>query len=251
MTKQPFVIYGRKPVLESIRSRAPLSKIYIQYGCKGDVVEDIRREARKRQIPLTEVTADKFYSLAKGADAQGVIGFRATFRTTEFTGLLESLSTAANPLLIALDSIQDPHNVGAILRTAEAAGVAGVLVTKHQSAPLNETVMKTSAGALELLRVTPVENLAQALDALKKKGFWIAGTALNATQPHYSLDYNIPLVLVFGNEEKGIRPLVMKSCDFLLKIPMAGKINSLNVSVSAGILLFEALRSRAAGPAES
>jgi len=143
-----------------------------------------------------------------------------------------------------LDSIQDPHNLGAILRTAECAGVDGVVITKHHSAPVNETVAKTSAGAAEILKIAPVNNLSQALKELKENGFWIAGTSLENSKNYLETDYKIPLALILGNEEKGIRRLTAESCDFLIKIPLKGKIQSLNVSVAAGVILFEILRKR-------
>ena len=155
------------------------------------------------------------------------------------------------PLLLVLDSIQDTHNLGAILRTAECSEVHGIIVTKHNSAPLNETVVKTSAGATEFLKICPVNNLSNTLKELKDNGFWIIGSSLDkspdgsAQSNIYSqIDYKIPLALVVGNEEKGIRRLTANNCDILVNIPMRGKIQSLNVSVATGILLFEILRQR-------
>ena len=147
-------------------------------------------------------------------------------------------------LYLILDSIQDTHNLGAILRTAECAGVDGVILTKHNSAPLNETVTKTSAGATEHLKICLVDNLVNAIKELKENKFWIFGSYLNEAKEFTAADYKLPAAIIVGNEEKGIRKLVAENCDFLIKIPMLGKIQSLNVSVSAGILLFEVLRQR-------
>jgi len=157
---------------------------------------------------------------------------------------ISSISKPVYPLILVLDSIQDPHNLGAILRTAECAGANGVIITKHNSASINETVIKTSAGATEHLKICPVNNLSQTLKELKANGFWIVGSALENAKDYTKVDYKIPLVLVVGNEEKGIRRLTAESCDFIVEIPMKGKIQSLNVSVAAGILLFEILRQR-------
>ncbi len=143
-----------------------------------------------------------------------------------------------------LDSIQDTHNLGAILRTAECTGVHGVIITKHNSAPVNETVVKTSAGATEHIKMCSVNNLANALKELKEKGFWIIGTSLEDAVDYTTVDYKIPAAIVMGNEEKGIRRLTADLCDTLIKIPMGGKIQSLNVSVAAGVILFEVLRQR-------
>ncbi|MCE1189706.1 MAG: 23S rRNA (guanosine(2251)-2'-O)-methyltransferase RlmB [Ignavibacteria bacterium] len=239
-----MLIYGRKPVLEALKSRAPITKIYLQYGVHGDVITEIKSIARKNMVPLQELPAEKFALQAKQKETQGIIALRATYKTLTLDAMIARLQDVNKPFLIALDSIQDPHNVGAILRTAEAAGVHGVLLTKHHSAPLNDTVLKTSAGALEMMNICLVDNLAQALKQLQEKGYWVIGSSLSATQNFRSVDYNSPIVLIFGNEGKGMRPLIQKGCDFLVKIPMDGKINSLNVSVAAGIMMFEVLRSR-------
>ena len=150
----------------------------------------------------------------------------------------------APPLILILDEIQDPHNVGAILRSAECSGVNGVILTKHNSATITSTVTKTSAGATEHLKICQVNNLSQTIDELKEKGFWIVGSSLENAKNYTEVDYKIPIALIVGNEEKGIRKLTASKCDFLVKIPMSGKIQSLNVSVATGILLFEILRQR-------
>jgi len=151
---------------------------------------------------------------------------------------------SSSPLLLILDSIQDTHNVGAILRSAECSGVNGVIVTKHNSAPINETVVKTSAGATEHVKIAQVNNLANAIEELKENGFWIVGSSLENAKPYTEVDYKIPVALIVGNEEKGIRKLTADKCDFLVQIPMTGKLQSLNVSVATGILLFEINRQR-------
>jgi 23S rRNA (guanosine2251-2'-O)-methyltransferase len=143
-----------------------------------------------------------------------------------------------------LDSVQDPHNLGAILRTAEATAVDAIIVPLRNTAPFSETVEKASTGALNRLKICRVDNLAKTLDALKKENFWIVGTSLEAEKDFTELDYRMPVVIVLGNEGKGIRPSVLSRCDFLVKIPMFGKVQSLNVSVSAGVLLYEVIKQR-------
>ncbi len=158
--------------------------------------------------------------------------------------ILSETKNTSLPLILILDEIQDPHNVGAILRSAECSGVNGVILTKHHSATITSTVTKTSAGATEHLKICQVNNLSQTIDELKEKGFWIVGSSLENSKNYTEVDYKIPIALIVGNEEKGIRKLTASKCDFLVKIPMAGKIQSLNVSVATGILLFEILRQR-------
>lgn len=238
-------IYGRKPVLEALKSKAPLTKIYIQFGTRGEGIDAIKTMANKQLIPLQELPSAKFVQLVdRGKETQGVFALRAEFKTYKLEDLIEKFPVTEHPVFLALDSIQDPHNVGAILRTAEAAGVNGVIITKHNSAPLNDTVMKSSAGAVEMVKVALVDNLAQALQVLKEKGYWVVGTSLKAEKSHREIDYTMPLVIVMGSEGKGMRPLIERHCDFLVKIPMRGKINSLNVSVATGIILFEAVKDR-------
>ncbi|MDP1994431.1 MAG: 23S rRNA (guanosine(2251)-2'-O)-methyltransferase RlmB, partial [Ignavibacteria bacterium] len=146
---------------------------------------------------------------------------------------------------LIIDSIQDTHNLGAILRTAECAGVDGIILTKFNSAPINETVMKTSAGAVNHLKICLVGNVVQAIQELKENGFWIIGSTLNNSKFYDEIDYNFPSALIVGNEEKGMRKLVADQCDFLVKIPMKGKVQSLNVSVATGVLLFSIVKSNA------
>jgi 23S rRNA (guanosine2251-2'-O)-methyltransferase len=148
------------------------------------------------------------------------------------------------PLIVVLDEIQDPHNVGAILRSAECSGVNGIIITKHRSATITSTVTKVSTGATEHIKICQVNNLSQTIDELKERGFWVVGSSILNAKLYTDVDYKIPIVLIVGNEEKGIRKLTASKCDFLVKIPMSGKLQSLNVSVATGILLFEIIRQR-------
>lgn len=257
------LIIGRKPVLEALNSDEQISQVYILFGQEGGIINAIRVAAKKRGIKINQIPQDKFRQLVKDKNAQGVAAIKSEqkfytlqeiieyskFKYSKVTTIAESLperisSKGETPLLLILDSIQDTHNVGAILRTAECSGVDGVIVTKHNSAPINETVAKTSAGASELVKICQVNNLANTIDELKKEGFWIVGSYLSNSKPYTEVDYKIPIALIVGNEEKGIRKLTADKCDFLVHIPMKGKIQSLNVSVATGILLFEILRQR-------
>lgn len=250
------LIIGRKPVLEALNSGEHISQVYILFGQQGAVINAIRVAAKKRGIKINQIPQDKFRQLVKDKNAQGVIAVKSSQKFYTLQEIIEfsknknlqthsfNKSLSEVPLLLILDSIQDTHNVGAILRTAECSGVDGVIVTKHNSAPINETVAKTSAGASELVKICQVNNLANTIDELKKEGFWIVGSYLGNSKPYTEIDYKIPIALIVGNEEKGIRKLTADKCDFLVNIPMKGKIQSLNVSVATGILLFEILRQR-------
>ncbi|OGU52896.1 MAG: 23S rRNA (guanosine(2251)-2'-O)-methyltransferase RlmB, partial [Ignavibacteria bacterium GWC2_36_12] len=188
---------------------------------------------------------DRFRSITNNPNAQGVAAKKSEQKFYQLEEIVSSSKKSLYPLLLILDSIQNTHNVGAIIRTAECCGVDGIIFTKHNSAPINETVVKTSAGATEHIKLCQVTNLAQALLQLKEEGYWIIGSSLSDDSKVYTVaDYKIPVALILGNEEKGIRKLTINNCDLLIKIPMMGKIQSLNVSVSAGIILFEILRQR-------
>ncbi|MFO7445074.1 MAG: 23S rRNA (guanosine(2251)-2'-O)-methyltransferase RlmB [Ignavibacteriaceae bacterium] len=238
------LIIGRKPVLEAINSGEEIEQVYLLYGQKGGIIDAIRIAAKKRGIKCTEIPVQKFNALTAHPNAQGAAAKKSSQKFYSFHDLIKTSKTKKYPLLLLLDSIQDTHNLGAIIRTADCSGVDGVIVTKHNSAPINETVVKTSAGATEHIKLCQVNNLVQAMKEIKENGFWIAGSSLENSKNYTDADYKIPLALVVGNEEKGIRRLTAENCDILVKIPMVGKIQSLNVSVAAGILLFEILRQR-------
>jgi len=238
-------IYGRKPVLEALKSEVELEVVYIAFGQHGEVIDQIFSAAKKRGIKITQLAAPKFDSLTEGQNAQGVIALKSSQKYFELDEIISGSKRSKFPFLLLLDSIQDPHNLGAILRTAECAGVDGIIITTNQSAPITDTVEKISAGAVSHLKICKVNNLVHIIEKLKKEGFWITGSHLTADSKNYTEpDYKMPLALIVGNEEKGIRKLITENCDFLVKIPMKGKIDSLNVSVSTGVLLFEINRQR-------
>jgi 23S rRNA (guanosine2251-2'-O)-methyltransferase len=238
------IIIGRKPVLETINSGEELEQIYILYGQKGSIIDAIRIAAKKRGIKINQIPLEKFRTLIQSTNAQGVAAIKPAYKFHSLDDIISESRSSSNPLILILDSIQDTHNVGAILRTAECSGVNGIIVTKHNSAPINATVVKTSAGATEHVKIASVNNLANTIKVLKQSGFWIVGSSLDNAKLYTEVDFTIPIALIVGNEEKGIRKLTADKCDFLVKIPMAGKLQSLNVSVATGILLFEVLRQR-------
>lgn len=238
------LIVGRKPVLEAIKSGEQLEKIYLLFGQKGDTIYEIKKLSRQHKIHITELPINKFKKFSSLSNAQGVIALKSLQKYYSVDEIINKAKKSTYPTILVLDSIQDPHNLGAILRTAECAGINGILITIHESAVINETVVKTSVGATEHLMIAKVPNLSQTVDILKENGFWIIGTSLLNSKDYGDLDYKMPLVIIMGNEEKGIRPIIAKKCDFLVKIPLMGKLQSLNVSVASGIILYEILRQR-------
>jgi len=240
------LIVGRKPVLEAINSGDELEQIYILYGQKGNIIDAIRVAAIKRGIKINLIPLEKFRILIQNTNAQGIAAIKPAYKFHSLDDIISVSKSSSNPLILILDSIQDTHNVGAILRTAECSGVNGIIVTRHNSAPINATVVKTSAGATEHVKIAMVNNLANTIKVLKERKFWIVGSSLDNAKLYTEVDFTIPIALIVGNEEKGIRKLTADKCDFLVKIPMAGKLQSLNVSVATGILLFEVMRQRAA-----
>lgn len=238
------LIIGRKPVLEALNSDEEISQVYILFGQDGGIINAIRVAAKKKGIKVNQIPFEKFKQITQSKIAQGVAAVKLDQKFYDLFEVINESKKSAYPLLLILDSIQDTHNVGAILRSADCSGVDGIIITKHNSAPINETVVKTSAGATEHVKIAQVNNLAQTIDELKENGFWIVGSYLEGAKEYTKVDYKMPVAVVVGNEEKGIRKLTADKCDHLIKIPMKGKIQSLNVSVATGILLFEILRQR-------
>lgn len=238
------LIIGRKPVLEALNSDEQVSQVFILFGQEGGIIEAIRVAAKKKGIKVNQVPYEKFRKITQSKIAQGVAASKSEQRYYDLYEIINESKKSEYPLLLILDSIQDTHNVGAILRSADCGGVDGIIITKNNSAPINETVVKTSAGASEHVKITLINNLAQTIDELKQNGFWIVGSNLEGSKDYTKIDYKIPLAVIVGNEEKGIRKLTADKCDHLVRIPMKGKIQSLNVSVATGIILFEILRQR-------
>lgn len=239
------IIFGKQPVLEALRSDTPIEKIFLLHRSRSGADEKVRFQARKRGIPVVEVDADRMRELTTDEHAQGVVALVSAKSYVEVEDLL-SIAQRRNekPFLLILDEIEDPQNLGALIRSAECAGVHGIVIPRHHAASINETVAKTSAGATAHMAIARVTNIAQSIDNLKTKGLWIIGSEMSANKLYTTVDYSGPIAIVVGNEGKGIRRLVKEKCDFLVKIPMYGKIESLNASVSGALLMFEAAKSR-------
>ena len=233
------IIAGRNPVMEAIRSGRSIESILVAKGERSGSVVAIIAKAKQKNIPVKDVDSKKLDFLAKGVNHQGIV---AQCAVKEYSTLEEIFALAEergeSPFIIVLDKIEDPHNLGAIIRTAECAGAQGVIIPERRSAGLSYTVEKTSAGALEYMPVVRVKNISAVLQKLKDKGIWVYGADMDGE--HYKkVNYDGAVALVIGNEGKGISPLVAKDCDVIVSLPMKGKINSLNASVAAGILMYE------------
>lgn len=238
-------VTGRKPVLEALKSPQSVRKVILMYGTHGKAVDDIRHQARRAGVPVTEVDREKFRQVADDSTAQGVAALLEESEYVEAEDLLErARKLGQQALILVLDEIEDPHNLGALIRTAECAGFHGVILPKHHSAGINETVARTSAGASLHLPAARVANIAQTLEALKEHGVWIVGTDEKGEKRYDEIDYSGPIAVVVGNEGRGIRRLVKEKCDFLVRIPVRGTVTSLNASVAGALVMFEAVRKR-------
>ncbi len=237
-------IHGRIPILEAIRAGKNIAKIFFRYGVHGESLREIRVLARKHRIPMVELPKQKFDRLGDTENAQGIVALVEDVETLELSDLLTFHKEQDAAFFIALDSITDPHNVGAIIRTAECAGVHGVILPVRESSPLTETVIKASAGAVSHQRIAKVGNLHHALEEMKSHNIWIAGLDEDGDTDLFQLDGTMPLCLVIGSEGKGMRPLIRKSCDMLVRIPLWGRIESLNASVAAALAMYEVRRKR-------
>ncbi|MDX2043634.1 MAG: 23S rRNA (guanosine(2251)-2'-O)-methyltransferase RlmB [Acidobacteriota bacterium] len=244
-------IYGLSPVLEALKARRrPIQKILIAAGANPSRLKDLSEAAERAGIKLETRDRRTLDELTRNANHQGVVAITADTRTSskrsagyvEADSILNSLSEC--PLLVLLDGIEDPHNLGAILRTCEGAGVDGVFIPEHRAAGLNETVAKTSAGAVEHVQIARVTNLVRLIEELKERNIWVVGIEGGTETSYTQFNFNAPLALVMGSEGKGIRRLVRENCDAIVSIPMHGQLNSLNVSVATGVVLFEILRQR-------
>ena len=233
------IIAGRNPVMEAIRSGRSIESILVAKGERSGSGVAIIAKAKQKNIPVKDVDSKKLDFLAKGVNHQGIV---AQCAVKEYSTLEDIFALAEergeSPFVIVLDKIEDPHNLGAIIRTAECAGAHGVIIPERRSAGLSYTVEKTSAGALEYMPVVRVKNISAVLQKLKDKGIWVYGADMDGE--HYKkVNFDGAVALVIGNEGKGISPLVAKDCDVIVSLPMKGKINSLNASVAAGILMYE------------
>ena len=242
MPEKENMIIGRNPVREALRSGQPIDTVYLSGN--GGSLKEIRELAAQAGAVIKTVNEQKLSQLAEGGAHQGVIAFGACASYVTLEDLLAvSEKKGTKPFLIICDEIEDPHNLGAIIRTAETAGADGIIIPKRRSAMLTPTVYKTSAGAASWLPVARVSNLAAAIDKLKQNGVWIYGTDMNG-ELYTQTSFDGAVALVIGSEGFGMSRLIREKCDFLVKLPMMGKITSLNASVAAGIFMYEIVRQR-------
>ncbi|MDP4095970.1 23S rRNA (guanosine(2251)-2'-O)-methyltransferase RlmB [Paenibacillus sp. P96] len=241
-------IAGKHSVIEALRSGRTINKIWVADNAQKHLTQPIIAEAKKAGVIVQQADKRKLDQMVPGIQHQGVVAQAAPHAYAEVEDLLAAAADKGQaPFLILLDEIEDPHNLGSILRTADCTGAHGVIVPKRRSAAVTATVSKTSAGAVEYVPVARVSNLAQTIDRLKEEGIWVVGTDVNATESVFGHGvFTGPVAIVIGNESKGVGRLVREKCDVLVKLPMEGRINSLNASVAAGVVMYEVLRGRMA-----
>ena len=239
------VIEGRNAVVEALRAGVSIDKIFIMKGETDSVLGHIASTAREKGIVVVDADRRKLDNMSRTHSHQGVIALAAVREYATVDDILNAAREKGEPpLIVVCDELSDPHNLGAILRSAECAGAHGVIIPKRRSVGLTATVAKASAGAVEYMKVARVTNISNAISELKEKGVWVYGTAAEGSIPMYQADLTVPAAIVIGNEGDGISPLVRKHCDVMVSIPMRGRISSLNASAAASVLLYEAVRQR-------
>lgn len=235
-------VVGRNPVLEVLKSSREVEKLYIQKGELKGSINKIVGIAKERNIIIQRVDKNKLNQISKG-NHQGVVALVEAYTYSTIEEILNYANKLKeDPFLIILDGIEDPHNLGAIIRTAECAGAHGIIIPKRRAASVNETVYKSSAGAVEHIFVAKVNNISDTIEKLKDEGLWIYGADMEGEDYYFNMDLKGPIALVIGSEGKGLSRLVKEKCDFLLKIPMFGKVSSLNASNAASVLIYEIIR---------
>ena len=247
MTKQDDQwISGKNAVLEALRAGRDLNKIWVAEGLQRKAYDQLSNEARKRNVVVQTVPRKKLDQMIDSKTPhQGVVASVAAYQYYEIDDLFDvAKERGEDPFFIILDELEDPHNLGSILRTADAVGVHGVIIPKHRSVTLTNTVAKASTGAIEYVRVARVTNLAQTVDELKERGVWIAGTDAKKTVDYRQMDATLPLGIIIGSEGKGMSRLLKEKCDFLYHMPMIGHVTSLNASVATALLMYEVYRKR-------
>lgn len=238
-------VEGRNSVLELLESNKDINKIYVTKGERHGSINKIIAKAKEKKIIVVEKDKRQMQEIAQTQNHQGVIAIVPPFEYCEVDEILEiAKERKEDPFILILDGIEDPHNLGSIIRTAETVGVHGIIIPKRRAASVNSTVSKVSCGAVEHVKIARVTNLSDEINKLKEKGLWICGTDINTNTYYYDQDLTGPIAIVIGNEGNGISEKVKKNCDFLVKIPMKGKVSSLNASVSTGIIVYEALKQR-------
>ena len=238
-------IEGRNSVLELLESGKDINKIFIAKGEKHGSINKIIPIAKQRKIIIVEKDKKQLEEMSQTDNFQGVIAIVPPFEYCEISDILKTARERQEaPFILILDGIEDPHNLGSIIRTAETAGVHGIVIPKRRAVAVNSTVNKVSCGAAQYMKIARVTNISDAIEELKRAGLWVCGTDVATEKYYYNQDLTGPIAIVIGNEGKGISDKVKKNCDFLVKIPMKGKVGSLNAAVSTGIVLYEALKQR-------
>lgn len=240
-----FKIEGRNAVIELLKSDREINKLFIARGERQGSINEIIKLAKQRKIVITELDRNKLDTYSETKHHQGVIAFVSPVEYRDVDYILEvAKKRNEDPFILIADEIEDPHNLGALIRSAEIAGCHGVIIPKRRATAVTEIVAKVSVGATEYVPIARVNNINETIQELKDKGVWIVGTDGSADTLYYEQDLTGPIAIIVGSEGRGMNKLTMKNCDFLVKIPMMGKITSLNASVSGGIVLFEALKQR-------
>ena len=238
-------VEGRNAVLELLESDRDINKIFISDGEKHGSINKIIAIAKEKKVIINEISKAKLNQMAQTENNQGVIAIVPPYNYCEVENILEvAKNKNEKPFILILDGIEDPHNLGSIIRTAETAGVHGIIIPKRRAATVNSTVAKVSAGAVEYMKVARVNNITDTINYLKENDVWVCGTDMNTDKYYYEEDFTGGIAIVIGSEGFGMSRLVKENCDFLVKIPMKGKITSLNASVSAGIVIYEAVKQR-------
>lgn len=238
-------IEGRNSVLELLESGKDINKIFIQQGEKHGSINKIIAKAKENKVIVVQTDKSKLDQMSQTKNHQGVIAIVPPFEYSYVEDILEEAKQRnETPFILILDGIEDPHNLGSIIRTAETAGVHGIIIPKRRAIAVNSTVNKVSAGAVQYMKIARVNNITETIRYLKENDIWVCGTDMNTKKYHYEENFSIPLALVIGSEGYGMSRLVKENCDFLVKIPMHGKITSLNASVSAGIVMYEVVKQR-------
>lgn len=239
------ILSGKNPVLEALRAGREMNKVWIAEGVKKAGITEIMDLAKEAGIIVQFVPKNKVEQLTDGANHQGIAASVAAYRYAEIDELFElAASRNEDPFFLILDELEDPHNLGSILRTADATGVHGVIIPRRRAVGLTGVVAKTSTGAIEHIPVARVGNLSQTVEDLKKRGLWIAGTDAKGSSDYRRMDAKLPLAIIIGSEGKGMSRILKEKCDFLYHMPMVGQVTSLNASVAAAILMYEVLRNR-------
>lgn len=238
-------VEGRNSVIELLESNKDINKLYITKGEKNGSINKIMAMAKEKKIVIVEKDKAQMEKMAQTENYQGVIAIVPPYEYCEVEDILDlAKEREENPFILILDGIEDTHNLGAIIRTAETAGVHGIIIPKRRSASVNSTVSKVACGAVEYMKIARVNNINETIKKIKEAGLWICGTAVDGEEYYFNQDLKGPLGIVIGNEGKGMSELVKKNCDFLVKIPVMGKVQSLNASVSTGIIIYEAVKQR-------